>query len=929
MSQFYDGIQIYKSSVKSFWPFMITILNLPPTYRNRLGIGMHLLSIFTGKAGSTTESFLLNDLIVQELILLERGITVNVKDTSYFIQCRMILTILDTIAVQDFLKIQTVGSYSGCGFCNAGTGVRRSILSKITYPGHRRILPMNHVLRSFGQSRACCPHNYYVPAANCEIEEIKYGDSIVVPTRFMNKNIDNICDQSSRKEIFALKQFQWFHDYIFPFNYFSDNLYYHHCDYRKTIQHNRKPNKDYVDSANEFFVKRISDPTIKHINGVKGIWPFSKLSYIDLPNNINWDPFHAIVNCSKYLIQCMKGERINAKVAEYCRFTKTHPYIHDYNDSVVNFAPWCLQQNTQLNIDAIINCLYVPFGYSEDFQVKHVFKRSGLLKGIESIQVFTVLINLIVYFGNLDFKNAYCFFYRMFGHDVNLLLGSGYYELSNDRSSHNIDHIYDLILELVSIHEGLFPESESLMVWHQLIDLPNFIKQFGPLRGWWAFPGERSLSSIKTNVPICGRRYCQIALDRYELYANARTNVAFNRNAKYSAAKFKKLKSTMDRQIFRSNLYDIKFNDFDTSIKGRLENTNGEFQFTSYEWNCLLKELLLHVKNLSTSLKEAMNNSCLYRIYYAYDYHKKHGVKLLHTCSFYDWVIILSKVRSFAVEQQLSDCDKYNSKLLEYIDSSIDGHFDCYESGRIKLHDLQICDEIIAMKIQGTKSAIIHGCKHNGQGYDFREIQPTKNGSPSNPKNHLKENWCRSKESLSSWGSFYNSRTARNVSLVNNDCFGLLKQLTYEDIFISSRDEHKNLTYYCQFNFFFGINLPSDKTLNNLDIASVSTRKSHFILNQYLTTISCNDPLSFVKDLVFIPLGYIGPTTYLILGIDELRKPFLLRNVQQNFDETISEYENYYSKLQVNKIHCLILLPLYQWRLNSFDELIKTKYIQG
>ena len=40
-SMFYDGIQLYKSKVKSFSPLLLTILNLPPTLRKTMSFGKY------------------------------------------------------------------------------------------------------------------------------------------------------------------------------------------------------------------------------------------------------------------------------------------------------------------------------------------------------------------------------------------------------------------------------------------------------------------------------------------------------------------------------------------------------------------------------------------------------------------------------------------------------------------------------------------------------------------------------------------------------------------------------------------------------------------------------------------------------------------------------------------------------------------------
>ena len=122
ISQFYDGCAVYRSKVSSFHPLMITILNLPPNYRFKIGVGMFALTIFSLNSKSIVEDYLFNNLYVEELLILNEGVPVKIDDMIYFIQVRQIQGIFDTIAVQDKLKIQSSGSLTGCGLCNVGKG---------------------------------------------------------------------------------------------------------------------------------------------------------------------------------------------------------------------------------------------------------------------------------------------------------------------------------------------------------------------------------------------------------------------------------------------------------------------------------------------------------------------------------------------------------------------------------------------------------------------------------------------------------------------------------------------------------------------------------------------------------------------------------------------------------------------------------------
>ena len=103
---------------------MITVLNLPPNYRFKVGVGMFALTIFSLNSKSIVEDYLFNNLYVEELLMLNEGFEKEINDVTYFIQVRQIQGIFDTIAAQDKLKIQSSGSLAGCGLCNAGKGKR-------------------------------------------------------------------------------------------------------------------------------------------------------------------------------------------------------------------------------------------------------------------------------------------------------------------------------------------------------------------------------------------------------------------------------------------------------------------------------------------------------------------------------------------------------------------------------------------------------------------------------------------------------------------------------------------------------------------------------------------------------------------------------------------------------------------------------------
>ena len=83
---------------------------------------MFALAIFSSDIKSVAEDFLFNNLYVEELLHLKDGYEYTIDNVVYFIQVRQIQVILDTIAAQEKLNIQSSNAVKGCGYCNAGKG---------------------------------------------------------------------------------------------------------------------------------------------------------------------------------------------------------------------------------------------------------------------------------------------------------------------------------------------------------------------------------------------------------------------------------------------------------------------------------------------------------------------------------------------------------------------------------------------------------------------------------------------------------------------------------------------------------------------------------------------------------------------------------------------------------------------------------------
>lgn len=197
----YDGVKVRNRAESVFWPGFLTIANLPPTLRNRSGIGTFLILLNTLR-NSTVESDVFQHCYIAELKLLLNGIICLVGGTEYFVQARLVHHAYDTKALEKMMCYSAMG-YSGCPLCRSVPGVRLPQLDYPYYFGHRYMLPLSSRLRFHGQSQGCCPPNFYT---NKEVHKAvgeaaatkKETRDRFLSRRFKLSNFVSCCSQRSQ-----------------------------------------------------------------------------------------------------------------------------------------------------------------------------------------------------------------------------------------------------------------------------------------------------------------------------------------------------------------------------------------------------------------------------------------------------------------------------------------------------------------------------------------------------------------------------------------------------------------------------------------------------------------------------------------------------------------------------------------------------------
>ena len=242
-------------------------------------------------------------------------------------------------------------------------------MNKTCYLEARVLLPLYNVLRWYGQSENCCPNGFYdnqiysctetypfvqdYKQKNVSPRTLNINNFFKLPTIVKMKTTKNNLGEQEDTDMFYDKceidvpddilekfylsnsdPYQWYHQ-NYNFNLFKEYIYYQHCDLRKQIIHERKPNKSYIFDAMMF----CATPNIKDYNGVKGLWYEYKLPYVKMEDTINWDPMHVIKNISDRMFDVWTGERFKEKVVLYCEAIQTHP------EFTLKKQPWSIGTN--------------------------------------------------------------------------------------------------------------------------------------------------------------------------------------------------------------------------------------------------------------------------------------------------------------------------------------------------------------------------------------------------------------------------------------------------------------------------------------------------------------------------------------------------------------------------------------------------------
>jgi hypothetical protein len=218
---------------------------------------------------------------------------------------------------------------------------------------------------------------------------------------------------------------------------------------------------------------------------------------------------HYMLNASNYFLKAYKGERglqAGSRILEVSQ--ETHMVL-----KFKKLRPrWTITNADQDLADAIQNSILFPPQYKNDFCFKNPFRLRGYLKAREHMIFLMVFSSFILSFTTIG--EEYITFAAMFAHDLCMLFNPML--VVADVKSIIIPCIY----ETRAVQEGLFPESEQVFIFHEVIDVVNHILMFGHVRGLMCFASERANGLISQSLTKGGVNYMMTMYNRYILREN-------------------------------------------------------------------------------------------------------------------------------------------------------------------------------------------------------------------------------------------------------------------------------------------------------------------------------------------------------------------------------------------------------------------------
>jgi hypothetical protein len=479
--------------------------------------------------------------------------------------------------------------------------------------------------------------------------------------------------------------------------------------------------------------------------------------------------------------------------------------------------------------------------------MRNPFKQRGFLKSKDHFTYLIAYASFVMSF--TDVASDYVTFMAMYASDM--------CELFNPcLSVSSLPHLKKKIFETRSTQEGLYPESEQIFIFHELIDIVHHIQKFGHVRGLMCFAGERANGQISSCATKGGVNYLKTLYNRYVIKEELM------------------LKHFLIRDENDYNNQNI-YSDFALKLRGKEVFVN---HFTDLELNVLYKIVFNFLETQAVKPTLLLKVSPFFRLYSAFRYLvDAGGYPSTSTGGFYLW---------------LSACNNPTRDLSDYFVSLVEEDVEDEEkdllgccNGTVYLSDLKKVSECVLpqKRFQTFDTIIVKGTRFKCRGAQF--------AYPGGINNDLSR--------VYGWKKHYSS-----IARVRK--YTLTKHKTKET-------ETKCDIQFAWLNCAFRLCMPCDRLIHGLALAHCSLRDAVYSEQRWQYQVSvtngaiCHDQ--------FVCLNYIDSSPIASSPFNASDKVLLRQHDLTAFASTSTTNTDCYAVDNDNTLKKLFLIPLKPERL--------------
>jgi hypothetical protein len=493
------------------------------------------------------------------------------------------------------------------------------------------------------------------------------------------------------------KDVVWYHtDERFAPHKFLDCVRFPFPDRRTRRRYRRRLNREYLSNGHIARARRADEevlyargkrrpktPVDFSSNSIHEICPVIEQTDSFKIQNLGPDPMHMFANANNNFIRVFKGERGLQDGSRELSYSQGKHASLQYTQCN---ADWECVKDDQDFVDAVVNGFFIPAHYSNDYRIRNPMKQRGFMKSKDHFGYLIAYASFVMSF--TDIAPDYVTFLAMYADDM--------CDLFNPRlSASKLSLLKKKILETRSVQEGLFPESEQIFIFHEIVDIVNHILKFGHLRGLMCFSGERANGEIAACITRGGVNYMLTLISRYILKENC----------------------SLKHFLFR-NEYDYDnsgmYSDFVLKLHGKSEIIH---HFGNSDYNNLYKVVFNFLQTQGISELIMLQSSPFYRLYTAYLFMCDNN-----TNEFFTWLVNFdSALHNRSCDDDTATIGEYCVDLsLDLIDSLSDEVLHCAH-GVVFLSDLSSVSECLIpqKKFQAYSNVIVKGIKFKCRGTHF------------------------------------------------------------------------------------------------------------------------------------------------------------------------------------------------------------------